>query len=169
MKRKPKFTVNRREVLFIILTVIWCGVIFAFSAQVADDSSKTSGGVIYLFCRLVVSGFKNLDSAERDEMISGMQFWVRKAAHFAVFFVLGVLSLQVFLSADPPKRRRDCAFAALAFSILYAISDEVHQHFVPGRACQLRDICIDTAGAAVGVLLSIAVIRLIALKNRKKA
>ena len=35
-------------------------------------------------------------------------------------------------------------------AILYAITDEVHQRFVPGRSCQAADWAIDTAGAALG-------------------
>ena len=31
---------------------------------------------------------------------------------------------------------------------LYAVSDEIHQSFVPGRACRLLDILIDTSGSA---------------------
>jgi VanZ family protein len=37
------------------------------------------------------------------------------------------------------------------FCFLYAVSDEVHQIFVPGRAFAIRDIIIDTSGAALGL------------------
>ena len=43
--------------------------------------------------------------------------------------------------------------AALAAGIAYAISDEVHQHFVPGRVGSPVDVLIDSVGVAVGVLL----------------
>ncbi len=169
MIKRPRIRMNFRELLFILLTLLWCAVIFAFSAQKADDSTKTSSGVIYLFCRFVVSGFKDLDDAERYAMIASMQFWVRKAAHFVVYLVLGILGLQIFLAADRPQGRRACCLAATGLCIFYAVSDEVHQYFVPGRACQLRDICIDTLGAAVGILLSAAVMKLIDIRRSKKA
>ena len=41
------------------------------------------------------------------------------------------------------------------FCSLYAISDEVHQLFVPGRGAQVKDVFIDIAGAAVGIFLSL--------------
>lgn len=41
---------------------------------------------------------------------------------------------------------------ALTAGILYAASDELHQYFVPGRACQLRDVVIDGLGVLIGVL-----------------
>ena len=40
---------------------------------------------------------------------------------------------------------------------LYAASDEIHQLFVPGRSGQLRDVLLDSAGVAAGILLAWAV------------
>ena len=37
---------------------------------------------------------------------------------------------------------------------LYAASDEFHQLFVEGRTCAFRDVCIDSAGAAAGILIA---------------
>ena len=45
---------------------------------------------------------------------------------------------------------------AWAIGTAYAVTDEIHQLFVPGRSCELRDICID----AVGVLCGCLIIRL---------
>ena len=36
-------------------------------------------------------------------------------------------------------------------AVLYAASDEIHQYFIAGRACQLRDVFVDFVAAAVGV------------------
>ena len=41
---------------------------------------------------------------------------------------------------------------ALGLAALYAISDEVHQHFVEGRHAAALDVLIDATGALVGVL-----------------
>lgn len=40
---------------------------------------------------------------------------------------------------------------ALVIYIIYAVSDEFHQLFVPGRGAQLKDVLIDCAGAAIGI------------------
>ena len=42
---------------------------------------------------------------------------------------------------------------ALGLGIAYAISDEIHQHFVSGREGALLDVVIDAVGAAIGVYL----------------
>ena len=40
---------------------------------------------------------------------------------------------------------------AFLLAVAYAISDEIHQFFVPGRSCQIKDVLIDSCGAAVGI------------------
>lgn len=49
---------------------------------------------------------------------------------------------------------------ALLTCVLYAISDEVHQSFVPGRGAQVKDVLIDSAGAIVGIGMSLGLSRL---------
>lgn len=41
------------------------------------------------------------------------------------------------------------------FSVLYGVSDELHQYFVPNRLCDLYDVLADAAGAAAGLLIVI--------------
>jgi VanZ family protein len=37
---------------------------------------------------------------------------------------------------------------SILICFLYALSDEIHQSFVPGRACRILDVVIDTSGSA---------------------
>lgn len=53
------------------------------------------------------------------------------------------------------ETNRICISSVLG--IIYATSDEIHQYFVPGRACRMGDVFIDT----LGVLLGITIILLI--------
>ena len=71
----------------------------------------------------------------------------KKGAHFTVYAVLAVL----FRRALPPSRW----IWALSwiFTVLYAVSDEWHQSFVPGRHPQLTDVLIDACGATTGLLI----------------
>lgn len=59
-------------------------------------------------------------------------------------------------------------YLPLITASLYAVTDEIHQIIVPGRACQLRDWVIDTAGAILGIAiyyLIYSVIKRIKLKH----
>lgn len=46
-------------------------------------------------------------------------------------------------------------FYAFLCSFLYAISDEFHQSFIPGRSASLSDVWVDTSGSLLALLLSI--------------
>ena len=75
--------------------------------------------------------------------LGGWDLVLRKVAHTAEFAVLGALLL----------RATERAGLAFALGALYAVSDEVHQAFVPGRMGSPLDVGIDIVGVAANVLL----------------
>jgi VanZ family protein len=75
--------------------------------------------------------------------LGGWDLLLRKLAHAAEFAVLGALL----------QRAVGRPGLAFALGVSYAISDEIHQSFVPGRLGSPLDVAIDAAGVAVGVAL----------------
>ena len=49
---------------------------------------------------------------------------------------------------------------AILLGMLYAISDEIHQGFSPGRSPRIADVYIDTLGVILGTLLILLVIKI---------
>ena len=47
---------------------------------------------------------------------------------------------------------------------VYAVSDEIHQYFVPGRACMLRDMLLDTCGSLAGIVAALAAVKIFSRK-----
>lgn len=79
---------------------------------------------------------------------------LRKVAHFSEFALLGA-EMTLFLL--PYKHMRALCYAVgLACCAAVALLDEGIQYFVPGRAASFVDVGIDTAGAACGMLLLVA-------------
>jgi VanZ family protein len=77
---------------------------------------------------------------------TGLGSWdlvLRKIAHAAEYAVLGALL----------ARATGRAGLSIALGTLYAVSDEIHQVFVPGRMGSPIDVAIDTVGVACGALL----------------
>lgn len=74
---------------------------------------------------------------------------VRKGAHFGAYFILGILTLNGLRQVGGKGAK--AAALALCLCFLYAITDEIHQLFIPGRSGQITDVLIDTAGAAAGI------------------
>ncbi len=69
--------------------------------------------------------------------------------HFTVYFALAVLVWWALGAFDLSGRQR--VGIAIAIAVLYGISDEYHQSFIPGRTPDWRDVLTDTIGAACGL------------------
>ncbi len=74
----------------------------------------------------------------------------RKLVHAAEYALLCALSWRALRPAVPP---RVALMASLAVSIAYAVSDEIHQSFVPGRTATPIDVSIDAVGAGLAALI----------------
>lgn len=74
----------------------------------------------------------------------------RKLVHAAEYALLCALWWRALRPAVPP---RVALVASLAVSIAYAVSDEIHQSFVPGRTATPIDVSIDAVGAGLAALI----------------
>ena len=128
------------------------GVIFYLSSQSAEVSSETSGSLIEALLKFFYPGFDGLSAFRKEELISSLQFAARKSAHCSIYGVLGVFSFLTFVSY---RRIAYSAriFISLAVCLIWAVSDEIHQLFVPGRSCEARDVLIDFCGSLLAVFV----------------
>lgn len=138
-----------RNKKFTIVVIAIMAFIFFQSALPADLSSEESGRVVDLIVRL----FQGVAPIDRETLV----FIVRKGAHFTEYMILGgflVPAVKEWMAVDttpvPVVRERITAWLA---GTLYAVTDEIHQSFVPGRSCELRDMGIDSCGVLAGVLV----------------
>ena len=145
---------KRTQLINSILLAAWMLAIFLFSNEVADSSSARSG-VIVEFISQSVSWSQDL-----------LTFLTRKAAHIFIYFVLGLLTFNVVKDFRLSKKR--VVLLSVVFVMLYAVTDEFHQMFVPGRSAELRDVLIDTVAGAAGILLYYFVTKLRS-RNSSKA
>ena len=95
------------------------------------------------------------------------------ATHMAEYAILAALTHRA-LRQTSAAARRALSFPShfsflipMLFPLLFALSDEWHQSFVPGRQCTLADLALDAAGAALGLLLVGVCRRLPALRNEQ--
>jgi len=86
-----------------------------------------------------------------------MNLIAMKGGHLTGYALLGAAYLHSLTWKRPVSRTR--LFLAAILVVLYAISDEWHQSFTPGRHPALQDIVIDTAGGILGIVCVYAVRR----------
>lgn len=119
-------------------------VIFAFSAQKSEESTKLSNGagryVVTTVNEVMDKGW-NEDTVE--EYALAIDHPVRKLAHATEYAILALLWFGAFGSQ----------IKSVEIAFLYACTDEFHQLFVPGRAGLLTDVLIDTSGAVVAMII----------------
>lgn len=153
----------KKNVLYWLFVILWMLIIFLFSAQAGDDSGDTSASFIRILARIFCGDFDALSLNEQSRIIEEWQFFVRKAGHFSEYALLAALfsnALRFY------KLKKPAAFSiAIGASALYAVTDEVHQYFVPDRACSAADVLIDTSGALFGALIFMGILHLISSKK----
>ena len=138
--------------ILILLLVSWMVLIFFMSAQPAVESSKTSHKFVNEIIELIYDDFEELTIKQQESITNTITLVVRKTAHFLEYFILGLFASLFAATFSKAKGGLKFTLAAV-FSVLYAVSDEVHQHFVPGRACRALDIGIDSLGIVCAVVL----------------
>lgn len=157
---------NTSQRVFIVLTLAVMILIFIFSAQDADESSKTSSRFTKYAVRIFYSDYDSQPPEIQKEMWDKTSFMIRKAAHFSIYTLLGLCA-----SFAVGKRKLFTlkSLGVILFGFTYAASDEFHQKFVKGRSCEFRDMMIDTGGVTTGMLISLIVMGIIALILRKRS
>lgn len=148
--------INRNRIIAFALLFFWMSLIFYMSAQPAHESSQISGGIVSKLIAAFFSKFDSLSLTQQENLTQTLTIIVRKTAHFLEYFILSIFAVFAVQTYKKYKLKSKMIFAFL-FCVFYAVSDEVHQYFVPGRACRLMDICIDTAGSAVAICLMILI------------
>lgn len=113
-----------KRILIWLPALIWAAIIFFLSAQPQATFEKLG---------------------LTDELLS-------VAAHFVVYAVLMTL-VSVALRHGSTRPRKDIYLLAFGLVALYAISDELHQSFVPGRHATVSDWLVDMLGAGLAWLL----------------
>ena len=161
-----KINIYPARVIFALLAVACMAVIFMFSQDNSSESSGKSGKVTETAVDVFVRDYKDMPPSKQHTIMDKAEHIVRKLAHYSIYTALG------FTVSMAVGRRRFFSWKSLgviAFCFLYACSDEIHQHFVPGRACMFTDILIDTGGALTGMLISFALLAFAGFITGKKA
>lgn len=158
--------------VFSLLTLSCIIFIFLLSAEQGEQSTHTSGWFTNIVAHILNPDFESLSSEERFAIISKLHGPIRTLAHFLIYAVLGFFSSATAFTFDISFKKR--FFFPFIFSVLYAISDEIHQYFVPNRAFQLFDIAVDGLGVITGIGALFALYFIVdsltkRIKNRKGA
>ena len=147
-----------RRVLPWVAVGLWAVLIFWFSAQDGTHSGGMSGSITARLAA-ILPGWSGLSPEVQETRIDFLHHLVRKGAHMTEYAAFGALLMNAWTRQRRGAGAISAALAAFC-GLLYAVSDEFHQLFVPGRAGLVTDVLIDFGGVLIGVLLFWAIYQL---------
>src|SRR5262245_55694721 len=134
--------------------VIWASLIFIGSSSVlsAAHTSVVLRPLTWLFPQV------------SEATLATIHFFVRKAGHLTEYAILALLAARALRTSSKELLRERWFWVSLILVIVYSLSDEYHQSFVPSRTPSIYDSMIDTLGG----LTALVIIRARSLRANKR-
>lgn len=104
---------------------------------------------------------------EKEARIKKLDPIIRKFAHILEFAIFTFFAAIFATTFDMKCLVRFSIVFALCG--IYALSDEIHQYFVPGRVCDLKDVALDVTGVFISAAMVCLFYELYRRKTAKKA
>lgn len=156
MKRK----INWKDNLYLAIPFVVMFILYHSSSMTYQEQSLTSSLDLILKNKPFHDFFSSFNFLYGGELISVqskgystfVEFFIRKAAHFITYFLIGF-----FWLLGLRKRVRDewlTILLSLLLAIGYASFDELRQSFNPDRTALMADVILDSAGAVIGIGLA---------------
>lgn len=111
--------------------------------------------ILFFIWLIFIFFLSSLEKTTPPGIPDNFQFILRKIFHVFEFFILNSLLLKGF-----SKNKKDDILFTL-ISVLFAISDEIHQFFILNRVASIFDVLIDSVGILIGYIVH-------ALTNKSK-
>ena len=118
-----------KKYLKYIFLILWTGIIFAFSSQVATDSRELSRGVTVKIAEVIK---KVRPNTEINVYLFNRK--IRKLAHFFNYMVLGMITTLVLKKKMLGNKK--IFLLSILFCILITSLDEYYQSFISGRGAR---------------------------------
>lgn len=149
--------------ILIILLLCTFYIIFGFSSQ---DGEK-SGGISERITDFILeksSKYNSLEQTKKEKVSKRTERIIRKIAHFSIYTLVGFLLMALLSTYENIKRKNQICLSTI-IGILYAISDEIHQNFTPGRGPKITDVFIDSLGVFFGITIILLILEILTEKR----
>jgi len=145
MSKKGKGIIALCILLFLFV------VMFLFSSQNGTGSSSLSMKVTRVIAKVTFFNYDDMTLSQQTFIVKELNYFIRKVAHFMIYMIIGMCSYYILYALIENIRKK--ALVACVMCFVYALSDEIHQFFVPGRDFKVTDIIIDMFGVVIGMIM----------------
>ena len=158
------------RILLIAVMLSDMAFIFFNSHQTATESSSASQSVTEKVVEVIVPNYEKMDEEEKKETVNAFDSVVREAAHLLQFVPMGFACYLLLCTMQKLSLHRYLnPIITLTLGVAYALSDEIHQIFTPGRVFDAFDIMMDSIGVTVGIACGALLMLIITAIKRHRA
>ena len=147
-----KINILRGFLIALLILQMW--IIFGFSGQDGETSGTISRRITETITKNIKS-IQDLEEVEKEKVLKKIEHFIRKLAHFSLYTMVGFLLMSLVSTYKLKLKNKICISLGIGF--MYAISDEIHQSFIPERTPMISDVCIDTCGVITGIAALIVI------------
>ena len=156
--------INILRAILIFLLIILFIRIFNFSSQDGETSGNLSREVTETITKNI-KAIQRLEKSKKEIVLDKIEHFIRKLAHFSLYMSAGILTMCLMLTYKMELKKK--IEISLIVNVIYAISDEIHQIFVPDRAAMIQDVGVDTFGIIIGITIVIIMFKVYkTIKNK---
>ena len=137
-----------KKIISVMFVAIWMIIVFCFSAQGGQGSTYSSKRAANIVVNIININGK-MNNVQKQELVDRIDPYIRKLAHYTIYIIGGFLITNAIYKFMTIENR--VIIKSSLVGILYAISDEIHQLFVPGRSGRAVDVIIDSLGVLTGI------------------
>ncbi|MDD3225155.1 MAG: VanZ family protein [Clostridium sp.] len=142
-----------KKLIILLAAVLWFGFIFYNSTKPGDVSNAKS----YSILNKIRTEYRKLDGSEKQQYKAlpqnareeKLNLIIRKNAHAFEYCVLAIVVSAILFQFK--LKGKGAIIYIMFICLFYAVLDEFHQIYVPGRTSSVRDVLIDFAGALIGM------------------
>lgn len=153
-----KAKINLLRAILIILLIALFSTIFNFSGQDGEKSGSLSREITVNVTK-DIKAIQQLEEHRKEEVLGTIEHMIRKLAHFSLYALVGFLAMSLMSTYCLKRTKR--ILISLGIGILYAISDEFHQSFIPDRTPLVGDVLIDACGVVAGIVLVLILLKIV--------
>lgn len=142
-----------KKAIIIVLCLLSFGFIFYNSTKPGDASNEKSYEILNRIRTEYrelqgeeAKQYKNLPTSSREEKLNLI---IRKNAHAFEYCILAIFVSLILFQFKLQGRR--AIIYIMFICLFYAVLDEFHQLYVPGRTSSVRDVLIDFTGSIIGM------------------
>ena len=123
--------------------IVWAALIFIGSSSILSGSNTST---------FLVQPMRWLFPTASDSTLQLVHLLIRKAGHLTEYAILAWLAARAFRTSANELLHRRWFLLSLILVVLYSLSDEFHQSFVPSRTASIYDCAIDAVGGLTMLL-----------------